>query len=118
MKMMNREKMLEGLQPEDTQLQYDASDKERINAAATGFTNTSMALIHAMGAFYKEIGDEADEDSAARMKEIREELVLRWAEVQMTISSLARVFRIDGDEAYNRVIEGIKKNEPVDTGGL
>ena len=52
------------------------------------------------------------------MQTIRENLVLRWAEVQLNVSALARVFRIDGDEAYNRVIEGIKKNEPVDTGGL
>lgn len=117
-KKMNRERMLEGIQPDETTLQYDAKDQDRINAAANGFTDASMNLIHAMGDFYKEMGDEADEDSAARMKAIREELVLRWAEVQMTVSSLARVFRIDGDEAYGRIINGLKKGEMPNTGGL
>jgi hypothetical protein len=115
---MNREQMLEGLQPEDTTLQYNEEDRERVNGAANGFTDASMNLLHALGDFYKEMASEVDEDSASRMQVIRENLVLRWAEVQLNVSALARVFRIDGDEAYQRIITAIKKGEEPNTGGL
>lgn len=64
-------------------------------------------------------GDEDDQrDAYLQILAQRRELIEQWAWTQAALSKLAWVLRVDGNDAYQRLITAIKNGEEVDMGGL
>jgi hypothetical protein len=57
--------------------------------------------------------EDADEEAYARRT-----MIEKWALVQANLSKLAWVMRIDGNEAYNRMINALETGDAVDMRGL
>ena len=64
-----------------------------------------------------EEGEEADEARAGLLI-ARTELVETWALTQAALSKFAWVLRIDGNEAYHRMIDALKNRDTVDMRNL
>lgn len=98
-----REQAVAKLLPEDERLQYDMDDPERIYKTSEEVTKSFVNLLQAVADFRNTSQEEADEDSASRMKEARTNLVEAYAKTAVDLHKLGSVFRISG-EAFDRMV--------------
>jgi hypothetical protein len=115
---ISREALVSEVSHELERVQYDDNDGERLGESAVTFVLKSQELIEALARYTKELNAPVDEDSKERMGTIRRALVEKWAVVQGVTSKMAWTLRIDGDEAYKRFIQAIKKGEEPNMEGL
>jgi hypothetical protein len=116
--MITREQMLEGIQPEESRLAYDDNDVERISDAIAIITDATVGVINTFGPLVEEMKTEVTEDSASRMKALREEAVFAWAKLQVATSGLARTMRIDADPVYERTVQSLLSDQRPDLAGF
>lgn len=116
--MLNREQRMMEICGENERLQYDGDDERRIAGLAATFTNVAMMMIEALGKFNDTAKLPVDENSADLMKEARGDAVLGWGALQVATSKIAGVLRIDGDEAFNRILAIAQTDEEPDVAGL
>jgi hypothetical protein len=100
--MESREHRVGKIIPEAVKLHYDDKDGERITEAAQELTQAAMNLLEKMGLFHQQTEAEVTEDSKEDMRYARQELVEAWGRAQLTLSGVASVFHVDGDEAFKR----------------
>jgi hypothetical protein len=114
-----REQIVAELMVEDDRLQYDGKDSERIADAAKKVTVSFVHLIETAGAFRDEAESKADEDSADRMKQVRQQLAYAYADSLIQLHKFGATFRFSG-EAFDRLVEASKGPEeaPCSMAGL
>lgn len=116
--MASRETRVMDLCTQDDRLQYDGNDKQRIAGVAGQFTNVAMLMIEALGAFAAAAEAPVDENSEDIMKGARADVVMAWGALQAATSKIAGVMRIDGDEAFERVLAVAHSDDDPDVSGL
>lgn len=102
--MENRERMLEDICSDDHRVQYDGNDENRIENIARGFAEAGVAMIEALGNYRNYLNAPISDTSADDMKAARYEVAYHFAMAQAATSKIAWSLRIDGDEAYKRVL--------------
>lgn len=115
----SREDRIAELNEENSRVQYDTveNDLARINEAWDAFSSYSDSLEDAVDE-YTEAMQEEGEDAPSRMRYARRELIEQWCFAQATLSKLAWVLRVDGNEAYQRMINALKHGNVVDVSDL
>lgn len=116
--MNNREQLLSKVCSDDHRLQYDGNDGTRMTMLATAFTDASVAMIEALGAFNNAAEAPVSDTSADEMKAARYDAVSAWTMAQAAVSKVAFVLRIDGEEAYRRAIKAVENEEDPEFSGL
>ena len=114
----SREDRIAELHGDRERVQYDAQDADRITIVQETLDEHEEALWDALEAYKNELKTEADEDSVSRMNYARREVIEKWAMAQAAVSKVAWVLRIDGNAAYERMLEAIKTDGTVDMRGL
>jgi hypothetical protein len=112
--------LAEKIMLEDERVQYDGKDDERIMKASSDITRDCVELIGKIGNYVDETESEIDEDSDRRMRIARQEVVEALAFSMLSLSKLARVFRIDSDEVTTRLTKFMTGTEEasLDMSGL
>lgn len=105
-----REQIVGSLMDEQEKLQYDKGDSRRIADAAEKVTKSFVNLIETAGAFRDETETPADEDSADRMKQVRQQLAYAYADSLVQLHKFGATFRFSG-EAFDRLIEALQGPE-------
>lgn len=115
----SREDRMKDINDEMCRVQYDSleDDTKRIQEAAEGFFSYVDELDDRI-ALYLEAMAEEGQEAPAKMLFARRELIENWALAQATLSKIAWVLRIDGNEAYQRMINAIKTGDAADMRGL
>jgi hypothetical protein len=113
-KMNIREELIDKLAPTDDRLEYDEHDEAKIVETANRYTQTTVLLLEAIGKYVETMRLPIDENSADLMKEARYDVVYSWAVAQAAVSKIAWMMRIDGDEAYGRIMDGAMSEEHPD----
>jgi hypothetical protein len=101
--------------PDDRVQCVDA--QEDYDRALDPLTRTAEVLdeLHtSLGEYF----DEVDEGHPEAIKRSRERLVMDWAMAQGTLSKLAWVLRIDGNDAFQRLMNAIKDGKTANMEGL
>lgn len=101
----SREAAVKKTMDEQERLHYDEGDSQRIADATGRLTSDIVLLIETIGNFDNELTRPVDEDTESRMGYARRELVERYAFAQVALAKLGCVFRIDGDEAFKRMLD-------------
>lgn len=117
----SREGALNLVYDEVERVQYDGKDDERLAKIAEGLTLSAMSLISAMGAYRDAVQnpDQMSEDSVADVKEARAELCEAWTYAQMALSKVAWGIRLDGNEAYAKLINSqLNSTYPLNFKGM
>jgi hypothetical protein len=114
----SREEPIQQIMAEDGKLQYDDRDPLRIGTAADIVTQATINLIDKLGAYRDEVERAVDEDTESRMRLARQELVEVWAAAQAAVSAVAVTFRIDGNDAYERLAASMRTEGYADMHGL
>jgi hypothetical protein len=99
-------------------VQYDKDDVQRVESAAEVLDTHEANLFEALEDYIRELETPVDEDSESRMRYARQMLVEKWAYAQAALSKVAWVMRIDGNQAYERLISAIQSEKPIDMRGL
>lgn len=115
----SREDRVGELNDEMARVQYDnlENDIERIEEASGAFFDYSDELSDRIDKYLEAMSGE-DEDASSVMAYSRRELIEKWALTQATLSKIAWVLRIDGNDAYQRMMNALKSGEAVDMRGL
>lgn len=116
--MASREQMIKEVINEQDLVQYDGKDEARIAHVASLFTHAAMTHIEALGAYTDQLKAPVDDSSADLMKEARGNVVMSWGAVAAIVSKIAAVMRIDGDTAFQRVLDTAHTNQEPDVAGL
>ena len=118
--MESREQAVVRLIDEQARLQYDEGDSQRIADATGLLTRDMIGLLDKAGQFHHVATKPIDEDTESEMKYARKELVEYWAFTQVALSKLAAIFRIDGQEAFDKMVEflGGSEDASLDMTGL
>jgi hypothetical protein len=116
--MANREKMVMDLCSDNERVQYDGDDEARIAGVTTQFTQVAMLMIEALGQYNVAAQAPVDENSVDIMKGARADVVMSWAALQVVTSKIAGILRIDGDEAFKRILAVAHTPEDPDVSGL
>lgn len=116
--MANRETMVMDLCTQDDRLQYDGDDERRIAGLAAQFTQVAMLMIEALGQFADAAVAPVDENSEDIMKGARSDAVMAWGALQVATSKIAGVLRIDGDEAFERILATAHNDDEPNVAGL
>jgi hypothetical protein len=116
--MMSREERLKEIPMfvDEDRVQYDGKDGERTAMYAQAVTTNCIDVITALGG-YRDVLAEAD-TSPEEVSEARRNVVEAWANLQVATSGVAWGLRIDGDDAFGRVVESMKNDTPLDMRGL
>lgn len=114
----SREDRINDLHSDSERVQYDKDDFKRVTDVTETFDQYGEQLWDALEDYIEELGSEVDEDSESRMRYARQMLVEKWAYAQAALSKVAWVMRIDGNLAYERLINAVKSDEPIDMRGL
>lgn len=115
----SREDRVGELNNEFCRVQYDDVDDDikRIGEAYDAFDVYSEELCEAVEQ-YMDAMQETGEDAASIMGYSRRELIEKWALAQATLSKIAWVLRVDGNDAYQRMINALRTGDAVDMRGL
>lgn len=116
--MTSREFQVMSLCGDNDKVQYDADDEKRIAGIAAMFTSVGILMIDALQKYAEAGKTPVDENSADIMKACRADCVLAWGALQCATSKIAGVLRIDGDEAFKRVLAVANTGEEPDVRGL
>jgi hypothetical protein len=114
----SREDRIKELHNESERVQYDGDDIKRVVDVTETFDHHGEQLWDALEDYAEELASEVDEDSESRMRYARQNVVEKWAFAQAALSKVAWVMRIDGNHAYERLINAIKSDEAIDMRGL
>jgi hypothetical protein len=114
----SREDRINELHDEKERTQWDGKDVERIEEVATVLDEHIENFFASLEEYNDILSEEVSEDSDSRMRYARQELVEKWALAQGALSKVAWVLRIDGNTAYERLINSIKSDNPLDMRGL
>lgn len=115
----SREERVGEINDESNRVQYDSleNDLERIHEAWDALEE----YVDQLGGAYEEYIEamqEDGEDGPSRMGYARRDFIEKWSLTQATLSKLAWVMRIDGNEAYQRMMNALKSGNAVDMSGL
>jgi hypothetical protein len=115
----SREDRVAELNDELSRVQYDnlENDLARIEEAGGAFVEYVDGLEDAITEYMESMQD-TSEDAPSRMGYARRDLIEKWTLTQATLSKVAWVLRIDGNDAYQRMINALKNGEAVDMRGL
>lgn len=100
----SREGALNLIYEDSERVQYDGEDEERIKKVAEDLTLSTMSLISAMGSYRDAIALDVDEDTPSIVRAARAELIEAWAYNQLALSRVGWAIRVDGNEAYAKLI--------------
>lgn len=100
----SREGALNLVFDEKDKVQYDKDDEKRIADFAMMFGHNAAALATTLANYRDALLAEDSEDSAEVMKTSRAELCEAWAYAQLALSKIAWAIRLDGNEAYAKLI--------------
>jgi t-SNARE complex subunit (syntaxin) len=117
----SREDRINDIQDAMERVQYDKpeEDTRRVTSAQELFDEYAEKLYDSLEEYIKELSNtEVDEDSQSQMRYARQQVVERWAMMQAALSKVAWVLRIDGNQAYERLINSIRTDDPLDMRGL
>lgn len=116
----SREDRINEIHGRDERVSYDdpAKDYERVTACTDLVGEYTDDLMEALDEYSSEIIAPVDEDSESRMRYARQTIVEKWALAQGAISKVAWVLRINGNDAYEKMIEAIKTGAAMDMRGL
>ena len=121
----SREQRISDIHREEERVDYTSaeSDGNKLADAMAVVNDKTDELEKALEEYFISItfegGDEEDQrDAYMRILAQRRELVTQWAYAQAALSKLAWILRVDGNEAYQRLIKAIQNGEEVDMGGL
>jgi hypothetical protein len=114
----SREDRINDIHDAKERVQYDGDDTRRVTSALELFDEYADKLYDGLEEYISEIKSEVDEDSESRMRYARQQVVEKWAMMQAALSKVAWVLRIDGNTAYERMINSIRTEEPLDMRGL
>ena len=107
MNLNSREEALTLLATDAERVQYDEGDADRLAAVAGTMTHHCVELIESLGAYAAETKAEPDEDSASRMGYARRDLIEKWALAQLALSKVAFAIRVNGNEAFDRLVNAL-----------
>lgn len=115
----SREDRVGELNNELCRVQYNDVDDDvkRVGEAYDAFDVYSEELCEAIEQ-YIDAMQEMGEDAPSIMGYARRELIEKWALTQATLSKIAWVLRVDGNDAYQRMINALHTGEAVDMRGL
>jgi hypothetical protein len=114
----SREDRINDLHRDKERVQYDGDDIARVESVMDTFDEFAEGLYDALTTYSKELGAEVDEDSESQMRYARQNVVERWALAQGALSKVAWCLRIDGNTAYEKMIEALKSDQAMDMRGL
>ncbi len=117
---MTREEKVKNMKnaSDSDRVQYDTMDSSRVMAASRAVTNEVVSLINALGAYVDMIEAEVDADTAAKIGSARNALIEQWGFTQVSLSNVAYVLRFNGEEVFDKVVEGFDKETPIDVRGM
>jgi hypothetical protein len=116
---MSRERMLGEICNPDDQVQYDGRDEVRIALGAQFLTEAAVMSIEGLAKYRDAINlPETDENTADLIKDARYDAILGLGTLQIALSKIAWVLRVDFDEAYKRCLEAGPTEEHPDLHGL
>lgn len=107
----SRETVASKLLDDQQRLSYDDKDSQRITDASGVVARDVVSLIAAIGNYDRELASPIDEDADSRMRYARKTVVENFAFAQVALAKLGAVFRIDGDEAFKRMVEFLDGDE-------
>jgi hypothetical protein len=102
---MNREQMIGEVCNQDDRVQYDGKDEVRVALGAQFLSQGAVLAIEGLGRYRDAIVAPVNEDTADDMKAARYDAILGLATLQIGLSKLAWMLRIDFDEAFRRCVE-------------
>lgn len=116
----SREDRIAEILSEDARVQYqDANeDANRIQDAFGGLAEKIDELDDAVCDYLEVTLEDPDEDSAAKISYHRRQLIEQWTLAQGSLSKLAWVLRIDGNEAVQRMLNAFHSEQAMDMSGL
>lgn len=114
----SREDRISDLHKDEERVQYDSQDVDRLNGLANVTDEYADNLIAAIEGYIKVLEDDPDEDIASEMGYARREVLEKWALMQGALSKVAWTLRFDGNAAYERMINAMKNDAPMDMRGL
>lgn len=115
---LSRETIIGEVSSEQERVQYDEKDTERLTNLGDALITHVTDFLAALDNYIKTLEAPVDEDSATNMGEARARLVEKWAIATCALSKAGWIIRVDGDEAFQRTTEAIKKGKPLDLQGL
>lgn len=117
--MESREAQAAKLLSDEQRLKYDSKDSARITEVSGILARDVVSLIAAIGEYDKELNSPVDEDSESRMRYARKAVVENYGFAQIALAKLAAVFRIDGEECFNKMINFLEdENSTLDMSGM
>lgn len=115
----SREEAVSSVSEDGQRVQYDEGDADRIKDVAGTFAHHTVELIESLGAYAAETKTEVDEDSELRMGYARRDLIEKWAVAQLALSKVAYIIRVDGNQAYDRLVAALNiEGGNIDMRGL
>jgi len=114
----SREDRISELHNDKERVQYDKDDIIRLENVSEVLDTHEANLFEALEDYIKELESPVDEDSESRMRYARQMIVEKWAFAQAALSKVAWVMRIDGNQAYERLLNAVKTDKPIDMRGL
>lgn len=115
----SREDRLEDLCDPSQQVQLESArdDAFRIKDAMGGLFDQVNDIDEKCGD-YLEAMFGRDKEAAHNMTVARRQFIESWANTQLALSKIAWVMHIDGNEAYQRMVNARKDGQIVDMSGL
>lgn len=107
----SREDRISEIHPEQARIQYDGYDGKRLSDVQNTFDEYSVRLCD-------KIDDYLDSEDEDELEYNRARLIEDWAMAQAALSKIAWAMRFDGNAAYERLMNSIKTDAPVDMRGL
>jgi len=112
----SRELRIAEISDESDRVQYFdvQEDEARILAPIEATSEVLKQLLMDLEQYFADIRD----GDPSEIRQSRIPLVYDWAMLQAVVSKLAWVLRIDGNEAFQRLVDSIKNNREADMEGL
>jgi phospholipase/lecithinase/hemolysin len=107
----SRETVVGKITGDQNRLQYDDKDSDRLEAAVGELTEAAVNFIGSVGEYDQETKTPVDDTSATRMRAARQKVVETYATLQVALNRIGYVFRIDGDEAFSKMVDFISGPE-------
>lgn len=118
-----REDRVAELLDEEDRVQYKNTEEDckKVDEVLGLVMNNVFALedkVDDYVAAMSEDDETEDNESMAGLTITRNELIEQWALAQASLSKFAWVLRIDGNEAFHRMLDSMKNRNTVDMSGL
>lgn len=112
----SREDRIKDLHSPDDQLSYSEADTNKISDLMDVVDEYVGTLLDKIEEYQTALGTEEFNDDETNY--VRREVIERWALAQAAISKVAWFFRIDGNAAYERMINAVRTGAAADMRGL